>query len=138
MVEEALVEQLQEMRANQVMLRTLLPRGWTIGKLCDLVIDGFPPGVARDVQEEIEYTVLKPEWIFQRRSERIALDLTAAVIALTTIIADATTINAQLADALEQFTAYVSSSLTPHTGKTPVGPGKTNPPPSKSKSGISA
>ena len=73
---------LGQMRADQIMLRLLIPMGWTIQTLCDLLIDGdltdLPPAI------ELEITaLLKPEWVLARRSERAQLELAHAMADFT-------------------------------------------------------
>lgn len=115
-----LLADLRAMPAHQLLLRTLIPLGWTIPYLCDVALSpddmaSLPPDVAVEL-----LVILKPEWILARRSELASL----------TVVQELRTLNLTLAS-LQTTIVALQGTVLAQRAKT-QNPGATPPPPPRS------
>ncbi len=101
-----LLSSLRGLRADQVILKTLIPQGWTIPYLCDLVIsDEF---LTLPAETQIAVTqALKPEWVMARRTEIAALTQAEETRALTNEISGLKNEISKMTDLLGQVPTVV-------------------------------
>ena len=93
-------EILNNIPVHQWMPKSFYQKGITLAELCDLVILDDTVGdnarMALDQRHELEFVILRPEWILMRRLDLNIKGLGTVLAGLTTILQETATLKAAL------------------------------------------